>query len=522
MSNLEQTAALYEEPSATAATPNGGCALTDIAWIRTIAGPMTVREALVNAHTITGLDPSLNGIEAGTHYRFLTAVAALIWRHGSSGRTFDPTAVDTVLDSLSHHTNVFSESQPFLQTPAPPGVLAVAGTTAVKRLYPWMPADRAESFWTANPSPKVLNLPEAVLALSIHYHYSFGGNNKIHGRACTNGSPGIRYPGVGYTATELLWHGATLHDTLRMNTPKAWVEGTGLPAWADPTCIRSQGAAGQPEHPLWRATWGSNTAQVLWDGPNLIAVSIGGSRHRPPTMGTDKAAAKAWWDQRNTDDTFYLYADVQTKNAAGIVTSVQRKAQRLDLGHHETDLAVEWNSKGLSAAVRSRSKGAVKTPGRDDKIMFLRHLVEGTATCPVVRRTEVLVTSPKKWAVDEYRADAVSDAATIVKAVCSEVTKPFTLKGRLTALRDRRTDVETAFWLKVSAPFDDFIINGTGESVDPRVWPLVHAAALSAFDEVVASAPGPKLAPFIMTARNRVSLNTAQALGLIGQKAGPE
>jgi hypothetical protein len=251
----------------------------------------------------------------------------------------------------------------------------------------------------------------------------------------------------------------------------------------------------------------------------LTAVTTGGFAHRPPSMGEGKVAAKAWWDARNTEDTFYLYVDFERKTAKGIVQSVERKAQRLDFGHSTTDLAVEWNSKNLSSAVKGRSKATVLSPD-DNQIMFLRHLVEGSASSPVVRRTEVLVSSPKKWIIDEDRADAVSFASQLVKTVCSEVCKPFTEKGRLTAIRDRRTDVESAFWQKVAKPFEQFIISGTGDSIDPAVWPAVRTAALAAFDEVTASAPASKLAPFIMTARNRVAWNITQTLGLAPQKAG--
>ncbi|WP_311380782.1 type I-E CRISPR-associated protein Cse1/CasA [Arthrobacter sp. ISL-28] len=494
--------------------------LRAVPWIRTSDGLRTVRETLLGAHRIAGLEPGLNGIEVGTFLRVLTSVASLVLRHQSSSAcSFQTESVDAVLEMLSPASNLFDPEWPFMQTTHDGSGITSGPKAPVKKLYPWMPGDRAEEFWTGGSVAKEFDTTAATLALAVHYHYSFGGNNRIDGRACVNGSPGIRYPGVGYTATEVLWRGETLFETLLMNTPRSWVGGDGLPAWADPVCARSKGGPGEPEHPLWRATWGSNTAQCLWDGGVLTAVSTGGSVYLPPTMGAGKEAAKAWWDHRNTEDTFYLYADIETKNAAGTVTSVQRRAQRLDLGHQETDLAVEWNAKGLSSAVRSRSKGTVRTPGRGTQLMFLRHLVEGSASSPVVRRTEVLISSAKKWMVDEDRADAVADAASLVKAVCSELSKPFTVKGRLTALRDRRTDAETAFWLKVSAPFEDFIINGAGSAVDPAIWPLVRSAAIQAFDEVVSSAPGAKLAPFIMTARNRVSWNISQVLGLTGQRA---
>ncbi|MBE4719508.1 type I-E CRISPR-associated protein Cse1/CasA [Pseudarthrobacter sp. AB1] len=491
-----------------------GCALSGIPWIRTTDGPLTVREVLTDAHRIQGIDTTLNGIQVGAQLRFLTAVAALIIRRSSSTGSFSTEGIDAVLGELAPRTSIFDPERPFLQVPAGTEPVAAGDKTPVKKLYPWMPADRAEAFWSANTVPKTLDPADAVLALAVHYHYSFGGNNSIGGRSCVNGSPGIRYPGVGFTATEVLWQGKNLFETILMNTPTAWVSGEGLPVWADPSAARSMAQNGQVEHPLWRATWGSNTAQCLWVDGTLTAVSTGGSPHLPPTAGAGKDGAKAWWDQRNTEDSFYLYVDVEKTNAAGVVTDIQRKMQRLDLGRYETDLAVEWNAKGLSQAVRSRSKATVLPPGRESQLIFLRHLVEGSASSPVVRRTEVLVSSPKKWMVAEERAHAVADAALMIRAACAAVTAPFTMKGRLTALRDRRTDVETAFWIKVSPLFEKFITNGTGEEIDAGLWPLVRRAAMEAFDEVTATAPAAKLAPFIMTARGRVAMNVADVLGL--------
>lgn len=506
-------------------TDSAGCTLTAIPWIRTSAGPMTVREALLEAHDIDGLDVQLNGIQSGAHMRYLTSVAALVMRfQGHAGTAFSASAVDKALELLAVSSNVKDPVRPFLQIPAGTDAPKSGTDAPVKKLLPWMPADRAEAFWSDNTHPEALSATAAVLALVVHHHYSFGGNNKIAGRSCANGSPGIRYPGVGYTATEVLWRGTNLFQSILLNTPSSWVEGAGLPAWADAACKVSGRGAGKPEHPLWRATWGSNTAHCRWDeSGRLIAVSTGGSPHLPPTMGAGKAAAKMWWDARNTEDTFYLYVDIEKKNAKGVVTGADRKAQRLDFGHATTDLAVEWNSKNLSAAVISRSRGTVMAPeGDDHQIMFLRHLVEGSASSPVVRRTEVLVSSPKKWIIDEDRAWAVADASLLVKAACAEVCKPFTMKGRLTAIRDRRTDVETAFWQKAAKPFEHFIINGSGDSVDPSVWPAVRTAALDAFDEVTASTPVSKLAPFIMTARNRVAWNLTQVLGLAPAKASAQ
>lgn len=501
-------------------TDGQGCTLTAVPWIRTTAGPKSVRDALLTAHETKGLEGKLNGIQTGAHLRYLTAIAALVLRaQGRPGKEFTEEAVYEAFDLIRPYSNVLDTERPFLQTPGNGKAPKPGKEFPVKKLLPWMPADRAEDFWSDSAHPQRLAAGDAVLALTVHHHYSFGGNNKIDGRACANGSPGIRYPGVGYTATEVLWSGSNLFDTLLLNTPKSWIEGTGLPAWADPDCAMSKMGPGKPEHPLWRATWGSNTAICSWDGSDLVAVTTGGSASRPPSMGSDKSAMKAWWDTRNTEDNFYLYADIEKKNAKGVVVSSERKAQRLDFGHTTTDLAVEWNSKNLSSAVRSRSQRTVRTP-EEEQIMFLRHLVEGSASSPVVRRTEVLLSSPKKWIIDEDRAYAVSDASVRVKAVLSELCKPFTENGRLAAIRDRRPDIETAYWQKVAQPFEHFIINGSGDVIDPAVWPAVRTAALAAFDEVTASTPAAKLAPFIMTARNRIASNITQTLGLVPQRGG--
>lgn len=498
-----------------------GCVLASVPWIRTSSGAVTVRDALIGARSIEGLDAELNGIETGATLRFLTAVVALVVREQDGpGTCLEPAAVDIVIARLSPFTDLYEPELPFLQLPVGRSTPKVSSETLPKKLLPWMPAHRAEAFWSGGAQASTLDPAAAALALAVHFHYSFGGNNRLDGLACVNGSPGIRYLGVGFTATEVLWLGPDLLATLLMNTPKSWIEGTGLPAWADRACVASRPpSVGRPEHPLWRASWGSNTARCRWDDGRLTAVSIGGSPHRPPTMGTEKADAKRWWDLRNTEDSFYLYRDVEQRSAAGVVTRIERKAQRLDLGHAETDLAVEWNAKDLSSDMRSRSRGSLRTPGREARIMFLRHLVEGSASSPVVRRTEVMISSQKKWMIDVERAATVSSASEMLRRVRTELCKPFSDRGTLTMLRDRRTDIETEFWHRVSRPFEDFIIHGSGAELAPAVFLEIRTAALAAFDEVTASSPLAKLAPLIWTARRRVAWNISRSLGLIDERS---
>ena len=486
---------------------------------------VTVREVLIGAHHISGLDPRLNGIQYGSTVRILAHVAALVVRKqlAMSGArrfrddSFNEEAIDAALDELSPHTNLFDAEHPFMQLPVRDGAMP---TDPVKKLLPQMPPDRAEQFWDRASGSSALPLADAVLALIGHSFYSFGGNNSLDGLKCINGSPGIRYPGKDYTATEVLWSGSSLFRMLTANIPQNWVDGSGLPAWADPdgktACLDDP----MVEHPLWRASWASNTARCAWSDTELLAAAIGGSPNRPPRMGTQKEQAKVWWDLRNADDPFYLYVTVEKRNKAGVLLSSERKAQRLDFGYAESQLAAEWHSKRLSSALKAHGNTRVMTPDDDAQIIFLRHLVQGSASSPVIRRSEVMISERSRWQVSEERADAVAAAATIVKEVCSELCKPFSQKGRLGVIANRRGDVEAEFWSRVDQPFRKYILNSSADSasIDPEVWPAVREAALEAFDAVAASAPQAKLSLILMVARNRIGYNVSKVLGLLPQK----
>ncbi|QIK63594.1 type I-E CRISPR-associated protein Cse1/CasA [Leucobacter viscericola] len=502
--------------------------LKDVAWIRlfedaadgsTSTRCVTVREALLQAHIFKGIDTSLNGVQFGAISRFLFSVAAIVIRNQDPRRPFSKframkfseAAIDAAINQLSEYADLFHPEKPFLQIAAD---LEIPVTSSVKKLLPYMPPDRAEEFWSSSEQPRSLDLPEAVLALAINSYYSFGGNNRLDGRACVNGSPGIRYPGKDFTATEVLWHGGSLFDFICFNVPKSWVEGTGLPAWADPlgaTALKDQKIA---EHPLWRATWGSNTARCQWRDFQMVAAAVGGSPYRPPLMGTEKHEAKKWWDLRNTYDPFYLYLPVKDTSGGKGASPMEVKAQRLDFGYGATQLEAEWHAKNLSAALRNHSQGRIMVD-EEAPLVFLRHLVQGSASSPVVRRSEILVSARSRWQISESRADAVSEASTKVKLVMIELGKPFSKKGRLAAIANRRGDVEAEFWAEVRVPFAHYIVNGSNDvSIDPNVWAEVREAALKAFDTVAQSVPHSKIAPALSIARNRVGHNIARLLNL--------
>ncbi len=501
--------------------------LSDVAWIRasvtddvgvTQVKLLTVRDALLDAHHLSGLDLSLNGIEYGAQIRFLCHVAAVVIRVQTGSQEFrsfradkfDASAVDAVIEQLSSHADVFHPTQPFLQIPVdkenPP-------SASVKKLLPYMPADRAEEFWESSIQPESLELPEAVHALVIHNLYSFGGNSKTsNGIKCVNGSPGIRFLGIGNTVTEVFWNGSTLLDLLAHNIPASWIAGVGLPAWADPQGGSALADGQMEEHPLWRATWGSNIAQCKWDGTRMTAVSVAGNPHRPPRMGSEPKSAKEWWDLRNMEDPFYLY---RAKDGKG---TGERQAQRIDFGYVGSRLEAEWHSKNLSTELRRGSKNRAHTPGLDDDLLFLRHLPEGASGTPVVRRSEIMIATRSEWQVDEQRADAVADAAEIVKSARDELCKPFSENGRLGAISKRRTDVEAEFWRRVTQPFEEFILHGTNDEIDPEVWPKVRDATLSAFDTVAESVPHSKLSIKLMAARHQISFNLIKLLKISSEK----
>ncbi len=426
---------------------------------------------------------------------------------------FTDEAIDRAIADLSSASDPFDNELPFLQRP----ILTPSGPNdrarklgpnqhPVKKLSPAMAPDEAEAYWNLlnEPEPE-LTLPDALLALTVFHHMSMAGNNAYDGDKCQMGSPAMRFVGADFTATEVFFDGPRLLETLLALIPRSWVDGVGLPAWADRTCALSFDERAGQAHPLWAATWSSNAPACHWTGTQLTGVRTGGipeSWYLKSEMGTTKESRKSWWDERNTHDPFYLY--MHDRNG-------DLKVQRLDLGVDGTHLAVEWAAENKMSALLARVNDTViGRPPDENQVLFARHHISGTASSPNIRASELFSPDTDRWAFDineEVRTDIQTQADTIQQLNytlrSSFRRKTSTEKGTspvLDDLADRQDDASAAFWRRITGVYIDIIadlrdhytgITDPGGRLDayelpPSLKRKTIEATLTAFDDTVA------------------------------------
>ncbi|AWB82409.1 CRISPR-associated protein [Corynebacterium yudongzhengii] len=491
-------------------------ALTDIAFLKTTDGRSDVRGFLRDSHLQgTQLDMKEPGYTVSAQIRLLSAVAAVAMRHSSRTpeelRTegFEEGALDAAIDDLAPGCDPFSATIPFMQRPAlkPGGPKDTArqlgpGQQPVKKLSPSMLPDQGESYWNLLAEDSTsLSLPDALLSLVVFHHMSMAGNNAYDGDKCQMGSPAMRFVGVDLTATEMFFHGPTMMDTFLYAISQSWIEGEGLPAWADRTAEHSiTEIDGVPQaHPLWAATWSSNAPACCWDENRLVGVRTGGipeAWYLNSEMGTTKQSRKDWWDVRNTLDPFYLYI----RNDSG-----ELKVQRLDMGRDGTELAVEWASENkMEQMINALIHRCVEQPDDEAGVVFIRHQIGGSASSPNIRASEVFSPSPDEWAfdLDEDLLTEIRMEAGMIRQLHDAVCNPFRRKPSnskyppavLDDLVDRRSDASSAFWRKISQVYRSMLADirqrhsrdeSIGYELPDSLKDQCVAASLAAFDEVV-------------------------------------
>ncbi|WP_241879848.1 CRISPR-associated protein [Corynebacterium diphtheriae] len=508
-------------------------AFSDIAWIRTTAGLVTPKEALSRCHEPGfSLDMSLPGFEISAQFRFLLSVTALLVREEfgrapSLGQTqsllqngFSSAVVEKVNQNLVSHLNVLDGLQPFMGRPRlhPEGPKDASrrigpGDQEVKKLSPAMPSEQGEDYWNLLVEfPDSLSISEATLKIVTYHYFSMAGNNKFDGDKTRMGAPGIRFPGKGYAATEHIWirEGSSLLRSLLTSLPTSWVKGEGLPAWADRTAQKSR--TGQQQfHALWEATWSSNTVVSYWEDGYLTGVRVGGI---PPAWWPDipntkegEKALKLWWDQRNEKDPLYFYL----KNKKG-----EPKAQRIDFGRDGIDLAVEWAAEAkMMDLVEKTYKNVLPvdsypTVDGDDEgidkyqLVFFRHQVEGTASSPSIRASEVFLADRSVWAFDLSCDEQLRlrDNAQLVRDVYITFLGVFRRKSAADASREVATgwgaavldslavsqsDASDAYWRGVTDVYQKYLADlRVGEEITEELYRGIRSAALEAYDEVTA------------------------------------
>lgn len=490
-------------------------ALRDIPWIQLSnkqgAFKATIREALLRAHEEgLSLGKKVPGYLYGAENRILRDVVAVALRYEKDYQIgeerslarriieegINEVALDQALEKLSLGSHLFSEAFPFLQRPLEE---TSSEKKHVKKLLPTVPIEQSEDFWSLFAfQENSLYLEKAVQCLAIHHHYSLTSNNKYVGKKCENGAPGIRYL-EQRTATEIFWEDRSLLAGLLQSLPTSWVEGAGLPAWADrlgETALTTDGS----EHPLWAASWSSNTAACIWEDEQLVGVHTGGvpDEWYLPTMGQDKDLRKAWWDQRNTQDPYYLYSE----NKQG-----ELKAQRLDLGRDATDLAIEWASEDKVREASERRNMCFYSSDTS-RLGFIRHQVEGDAQTPRIRASQVYTPDEERWAFGQPEETQwiIKDQAKMLREIHEVICGPFrrktpkerelekagTLKEALKILdhlENIRPDVSAYYWRAITPVYVDFLKYDRGQAPEEitvqELLKRTEEAALEAYDRAV-------------------------------------
>lgn len=183
-------------------------------------------------------------------------------------------------------------------------------------------------------------------------------------------------------------------------------------------------------------------------------------------MGTTKESRKSWWDRRNIHDPFYLY---MTGNKEKL------KVQRLDFGIDGTQLAIEWAAENKTAALTSKlSERIFDAYGQNLQVLFARHQIEGTASSPNIRASEIFRPSPEYWAfdADDKVLTKIQDQAKQIQELHDAVTDIFREKSKkekeaedkkkwfatvLEGLKDRKKDASNAFWRNMTSVYQDIL-----------------------------------------------------------------
>ncbi len=506
---------------------NADNALTDIAWVQTTSGDLTVKETLLRAHEIKGLGPALSGTEYGATFRFLHAVAARVITHmlkqtgqklddldsgdekNILGSTFNEADVDAALAEMESHAHLVHDEYPFMAQPT----LGFEPTKPPTVLRPSIVSEKDSQFWTLLVEERPLTKEEAALALVVAHNYFPVGNNQTvpdypHqlDKRTKNGAPGFRLTG-GKGIAEVILTEPNLHDTLIANLPRDFID-AGLPAWAD----RDHNHGGR----LWEATWSSNAPTTRFDGSdNLVSAGIGAIPDKwclpeqghfqditdqldaikaDTTLSPRKVAAKVlaaqqaekgrvrdirrdWWDARNELDPFYL----ETVRENGTIRKFRAESSR-----HQTQLAIEWLlADSWGAASAKAAANNLVPPSTDTTLTFLAHRESDNTQSPSIRDSRVLRVGQKEWAPSEDVYDSVIGFARLLDEISKVVLAPFREskfnRAYLTGMGQWMENVTHQYWADVSESFSSGIATLSNEDdITDRQLSRLHQDALKA------------------------------------------
>lgn len=451
--------------------------LTDVPWIFTDQGPLTVRETLVRATEIQ-LDTNVPGFVYGAQLRFLMTLVPLIYtKSGMSRRPFIEEVIDEVIQGLSAKSQLFDEEDAFLQFPFKQW--NGAGLTAPVKLAPGAIENQAE-FWGGTGTIDGLSLEENVRSLVVAYFYMPGVPTKINDLKLTNGSSALRYQ----ESIEIVPLGESLADTLLMITPKSFLKGSVIPYWAR----RQDGGRDSSvwsDDPLWGFSWWQNSLVCQWERDEngnptgVLEGIVRGGQPRdwwstyPDKIEYDKGYGKLFHDLRSANDPLYHYRlDVK---------SGEKKMVRFSMRSDPYGAIARWHAEHVSNELANKWANNIRySPSRLQNLLFLEHATEGASNSFSIRFSKVIV----GYRDELLPANPPKDLDLLFGRVLEArrgFLGMFTDNGTMSHIKSRRADAEDAFWDE----FRDFMSVLVSRSVtEKELLQELKSSAIRALDRV--------------------------------------
>lgn len=306
-------------------------ALTD-PWIpvTTLNGlriEVSLGDALTKGHEYRDLDRSaMTPVELEAILRFLISAAAAVTPHGTAVDTHDLTLPTNSADLLRDTGGIFTlnhPERPFLQEWGLIDADTHNDLTTGASLLPLRGMDihvpgassanwglRATLTHDTDITPAVLT--RLLVVTWQHTNFSnAAAPTLLYPNKRLNGAP----MGGAKTTAHFYLHGATLTETLLVNIPHQWVDGSSpmLPAWLDQELqLETPAQAAAMGSGVWGYSWAPNRPRILWDDDNNPLGYVNGLTRTatqliPAPHGVNKEwkdTYKAWFESvRATDPT---------------------------------------------------------------------------------------------------------------------------------------------------------------------------------------------------------------------------
>lgn len=468
--------------------------LTDIPWIITTEGKKTIGETLLLSH-VEGFNISKEqeGFFYGAQIRILTQIAILAIRNTAGGidhvldNGFSQESLTETFEQLDDGAHLRSGKYPFMQWPLDTDVTGKTQQNVEKLLSTGASSD----FWDLGSRKTALSLEDATLWATVWGLYSMAGNTVIQGKRHKNCAPAGRGDYAGRTATEIIFEGETLSETLIncADTKALLSKNTDdLPAWADREGTRSNTLTEMG--PLWKLSWSSNACLLHWENDEVVKVSLGGVPNNWLPTGFKESgyndALKNWDADRDVEDAFYMYAH-EEKNG-----ETKPRLKEIPYEISTTEMMLRWVLEGAYAFKKPRPGVRTKNP------VILQHKLSDDFKTPLIRSSRVLDTDPSLWILagntdpDVVRnvkmlAEYVNDVRGCLEKAMQKRKDPESQKGYVfdEDFTPIRRDVLETFWNNLEQTYRKAALSfEEGEEFDQRIQRDIKTITVETFRDV--------------------------------------